>query len=297
MALQKIVVIVNKKWEAAPVLCVFRAPYAAGSLASSRPSEWKTGMAYPAPQPWPDQAGKYDFAFRHTLQFGNTRVECWCLADFEDTSDSGKKSAYIPLIVASGAPDLVIAVGTAAAMAPVRQGSVVAGCRAFMHDPQTKPTPTQPSWPSPLLDTMMESAFASSLSGVIGALPTAWQLSVRSHLVRPPNGRQSPDVLMDAFCIAVGDVNADPAKYKITDPLCVDACKKADPKARVGSIETTSALIRAKTDPAPFMFISGIANSLGFYNRDIADNEYAQNFAASHNAGVLLAWLLPALLA
>ena len=29
----------------------------------------------------------------------------------------------------------------------------------------------------------------------------------------------------------------------------------------------------------------------------ILDNEYAQNFAVSHNAGVVLAWLLPALVA
>ncbi|MDQ2834496.1 MAG: hypothetical protein M3Y50_12250 [Acidobacteriota bacterium] len=297
MAIHKIVVIANKKWEAAPILGVFRAPYAVGSFASSRPAEWKSGMPYPVPQPWPDQAGQHDFAFRYTLQFGDARAECWCLADFEDTSDSGKKSAYIPLTIASGAPDLVIAVGTAAAMAPLPQGSVVAGTRAFMHDPQTRPAPAQPSWPAPMLDTMMESTFAKSLAAVIAGLPTAWPINVRSRLLRPPSGRQTPELLMDASCIAVGDVNADAAKYKITDPLCVDACKKVDPEARVGSIETTSALIRAKTDPAPFMFISGIANSLGFFNRDIADNEYAQNFAASHNAGVLLAWLLPALLA
>ena len=46
----------------------------------------------------------------------------------------------------------------------------------------------------------------------------------------------------------------------------------------------------------PFMFISGIANELGFLNRDVFDVEYAENFTASHNTGVVLAWLLPALL-
>ena len=91
MALQRVVVIVNKKWEAAPILGVFRAPYSAGSLASARPAEWQPGKPYPAPQAWPDASGQYTFDYRYTLLFGTARVECWCLADFEDTSDSGKK--------------------------------------------------------------------------------------------------------------------------------------------------------------------------------------------------------------
>jgi hypothetical protein len=296
MPLQRIVVIVNKTWEAAPILGVFRAPYS-GTGASSRSAEWKTGKPYPVPQPWPDPSGQYNFSYRYTMQFDNTRVECWCLADFEDTSDSGKKSAYIPKTVAAGEPDLVIAVGTAAAPGPVPQGSVVAGCRAFMHDPQVRPAPPQPTWPAALLDTMMDSSFAPTLTVVLAKLPTAWSISVGSRLVRPPNHTGPPEILIDPAFVAVADVNADPAKYKITDPLSVDACKKTDPHSRIGSIETTSALIRAKTDPAPFLFVSGIANCLGYYNRDIADNEYAQNFAASHNAGVVVAWLLPALLA
>jgi len=297
MALQRVVVIVNKKWEAAPILGVFRAPYPAGSLASARPAEWQPGKPYPAAQAWPDASGQYDFAYRYTLSFGAARVECWCLADFEDTSDSGKKSAYIPQIVATGMPDLVIAIGTAAALASVPRGSIVAGCRALMHDPQVKPAPTQPTWPAGMLEKMMESSFAPTLGPVRAGLATAWGLNVGSRFLFPPNHAGVPEILIDPAYVAVGDVNADPAKYKITDPQAVDACRKADPKALIGSIETTIALIRAKTDPAPFMFISAIANHLGYFNRDIADNEYVQNFAASHNAGVILAWLLPTLLA
>jgi hypothetical protein len=297
MALQRVVVIVNKRWEAAPILGVFRAPYAAGSLASARPREWRSGVPYPDPQPWPDASGQYNFAYRYTLQFDKTRVECWCLADFEDTSDSGKKSVYVPQIAASGMPDLVIAVGTAAAPASVPQGSIIVGCRAFMHDPQVKPAPAQPTWPAAMLDKMMESSFSATLDAVRSGLPTAWGLGAGSRLLLPPNHAGVPEVRIAPDYVAVGDVNADPAKYKITDPQAVDACRKADPKALIGSIETTSALIRAKTDPSPFMFMSAIANHLGYFNRDIADNEYAQNFAASHNAGVVLAWLLPALLA
>ena len=70
----------------------------------------------------------------------------------------------------------------------------------------------------------------------------------------------------------VADVNVtDYTKYKIGDRETVDLCKKTDPRVRIGSIDTTLALIRAKTDPASFLFIAGIANELGFMNRDVSE--------------------------
>jgi len=91
MKLQRIVVIVNKKWEAAAVLNVFRAPYTALSRISAKPFEWPVGKSYPLPNYWPDSRGTHNFEYRYVLQFGDIRVECWCLADFEDTSDSGQE--------------------------------------------------------------------------------------------------------------------------------------------------------------------------------------------------------------
>src|SRR5258705_1824874 len=113
--MKKILIVVNKKWEAAPILGIFRAPYSASRI-SARPVEWSSGEAYPSPQLWPDSTSSYNFEYRYVLNPSSCRVECWCLADFEDISDSGKKSAYIPKIVASGQPDLVIAVGTTASL-------------------------------------------------------------------------------------------------------------------------------------------------------------------------------------
>ena len=127
----RIVVIINKQWEAAPIRAVFECPYAAGTLASARPHQWN-GKPYPPVVPWPDTSGT--FSFRYTLSVDRIRVEFWCLADFEDTSDSGKKSTFIPEIINAGSPpDLVIGVGTAASIASERQGSVFVGCRSFMH--------------------------------------------------------------------------------------------------------------------------------------------------------------------
>jgi hypothetical protein len=63
----------------------------------------------------------------------------------------------------------------------------------------------------------------------------------------------------------------------------------------IASVETTTALIQAKSGNTPFLFISRIANETGFFSRDVSATEYAQNFVASHNMGVVLAWLLPRL--
>jgi hypothetical protein len=293
--MKKIVIIVNKKWEAAPILGVFKAPYS-GSRASARPFEWTSGEAYPSPQMWPDPSSPYNFEYRYLLTTSSCRIECWCLADFEDTSDSGKKSVYIPKIVAGGQPDLVVAIGTAASLVQHSQGSVIVGCRAFMHDPKINPAPTQPEWPGALLDKMMPSAFEPTFSRALSVLPTAWHIEVRKRILRAVAQPSEVKLRIDAALTTVADVNvADYTKYKITDPQTVDACKTADPQVRIGSIDTTLALIRAKTDPAPFLFVSGIANELGFMNRDVTDTEYPENFVASHNAGVVVAWLLPIL--
>ena len=163
-----------------------------------------------------------------------------------------------------------------------------------MHDPGVNEKPIQPNWPADKLDTMVESAFAAEFTQIVSDLPTAWRIDVSRRLLMPSSGMGRPQLFLDAEFIAVGDVNVqDNSKYKITDPPSVDACHKADGTARIGSIDTTSALIRAKTEPAPFLFLSGIANELGFFNRDVGDFEYAQNQVAAHNVGVVLAWLLP----
>lgn len=301
---KRIVVIVNKTWEAAPILGVFSAPYAAGSQASSRPLNWTGTQPYPAPVMWPDPASPGRFPWRYTLSFGDTRVECWCLADFKDTSDSIVKSTFIPQIVQAQAekPDLVIAVGTAASVVCGLQGSVVVGCRAFMHDarPNDPPPASRPAtWPSAKIDKIMESEFSHALRAMMRGVFPAWMTSAQQRMLKARNGASEIQILIDPVLIAVGDVNvgSDYTLYAVKDPESLAACLKADPHARMGSIETTSALIRAVTDPAPFLFISGIVNDMGQLTRDVNPTEYAQNFSGAHNAGVILAALLPAIVA
>jgi hypothetical protein len=87
------------------------------------------------------------------------------------------------------------------------------------------------------------------------------------------------------------------SQYPFKDPEALNACLKVDHSARIASIETTNALIRAMIDPLPFVFVSAIVNDMGQLARDVNPTEYAQNFVGAHNAGVVLAALLPQIVA
>ena len=60
----------------------------------------------------------------------------------------------------------------------------------------------------------------------------------------------------------------------------------------MASIETTHGIIRAAS-AAPFLFVSGITDTVGRFDLEVTPRVYAQNVVAAHNAGVTLAWLLP----
>jgi hypothetical protein len=72
---------------------------------------------------------------------------------------------------------------------------------------------------------------------------------------------------------------------------------RSTPKKIVGSVETTHGLIRLVVPSPQFLFVSGIANRLGYFNMEAAPRNYALDFVVAHNAGVTLAWMLPILLA
>jgi hypothetical protein len=130
------------------------------------------------------------------------------------------------------------------------------------------------------------------------------QLELDSTFRQMVAGRMTPaprmpssalDLRATALCSAVSEVNiVDRNDYGKYDEHAVELARQngADP---AGSVETTHGLVRLTSD-APFAFISGIANRLGRFNDEVtADNPYAQNFAAAHNAAVVAAWLIPEL--
>ena len=60
----------------------------------------------------------------------------------------------------------------------------------------------------------------------------------------------------------------------------------------IGSMETTHGLIRLTWKDTPFLFVSGLVNRTLLFNVETSPRFYAQNFAAAHNAGITIGYLL-----
>jgi len=288
MATKRIIIIINKTWEASAILGAFRSPY--NGKVSAKPLEWAPGKPYPTLQDHNSAGSSYHFC----LAFGTTLVELWCLADFADTSDSGVKCGIVPKIISAGSiPDLIIAAGTAASQDSKRNGNVVVGGRTFIHDPGFNPVPPAPNWPTEtagLMDHILESGFEWS------RLAAGATKDIVLRFILPQANAGCPQVIIDKDQVSVGDVNVtDPSQYPEGDARALAACRKADPQVKIGSIDTTLALVRALVRNIPFIFVSGISNQLGQFASEVQPFPFSQNCAASQNIGVTLAWLLPLL--
>jgi hypothetical protein len=120
------------------------------------------------------------------------------------------------------------------------------------------------------------------------------RLSIDTRLSPVPSyGASNLAFIPAANYIALSDLNiTNYDDYVWADPVAVKDCTTNNPASPIGSIETTHGLIRSMSD-APFLFVSGITNRLGYLNQEQAPRAVAQNFSAAHNAGIALAWLLP----
>ena len=288
-----IVVVANKWWEAAPLLGVFRNPYACPDsftqLAELAPGTLATPTSCdPSPLP------------RLRLRVRAATVSVWCLQDLMNPSVNGsltiEKARVLPrLFEWEGEPRLVMAFGTAAdPQKESRNGTVVVGSSVFIHNPYAgRPEPAR-QWEPPRPDAVVDSAAAPLIDG----LPDAWLGEVARRTLTPPNaGAPRPGALVGSGLVSVGVVNVTDYKdYDWTDQQALDAFAAAAPGATPASLETTHGVIRSASE-APFLYVSGYVNGVGQFQQQTAANTYSQNFAGAHNAGVALAWLLDALAA
>ena len=96
--------------------------------------------------------------------------------------------------------------------------------------------------------------------------------------------------------VALSEVNiTNYDDYAWTDRLAFERFRAENPAAPGGSIETTHALIRIMSD-APFIFVSGLTDRLGYFNQDLGPRTVGQNFLAAHNAGIAVVWTLALIL-
>ena len=292
---RRVVVVVNKWWEFEPVMNVLLND-------NARPAAelgWPTLLNFPArtallaPPP------------RAAFDLDHVQAELWCISDLlasyaeKFQSSSEKKMDRLPLICMGPgrpAPDLVIAMGTAACPLPVnKNGSVVVGTGVFMHDghPESDPNPLS-KWRYEHFDEVVSSSLEPrAFDAIAGAFDR--EEALKRFLPPPLNPDPAgPEILAAHEYVALGSVNVtDYTEYDAKDKETLDAFTASHPLADGPSLETTHGLIRVASGHSPFMFISGIVDRAFHFHEDVSPRSYAQNTCGAHNAGIVLAWLLP----
>lgn len=152
-------------------------------------------------------------------------------------------------------------------------------------------------WDSSCVQAMLEPTISPEFfsKGYINSIQAEAELR---FIVPPVNAAPHRTIIAARNFTALATVNVtNYDDYAWTDAQSLQAIRNADSRAVIGSIETTHALIRARSGNLPFIFISAITDRLGHFNVEVSSRNYAQNFACAHNAGVVLSWLLPQIVA
>jgi hypothetical protein len=223
------------------------------------------------------------------------------MAGTNHSNSKVKVEQVLPAIFGTGpAPDFVVAFGTASFPdATPYNGCVVAGTNAYLFNPYRNPPagvvhdPTGDWDDAAEVGTLLTSNSGRGVFPLLSNSPNT-RLSIDTRLTPAPSYAATPPVFVPAANhIALSDLNiTNYDDYVWADPMALKDCLAKNPAYPVGSVETTHGLVRSMSD-APFLFLSGITNRLGYLNEEQAPHAITQNFAAAHNAGIALAWLLP----
>ena len=93
--------------------------------------------------------------------------------------------------------------------------------------------------------------------------------------------------------VALGDLNVtNYTEYTGKDEETLKAFTDKYNISLARSLESTHGLIRKQSN-SPFIFVSGITDRVGHFDDEVGLRPYAQNTSAAHNAGVVVAWMLP----
>jgi len=112
-------------------------------------------------------------------------------------------------------------------------------------------------------------------------------------------GSSSPIIRTGLTDVALGTLNVtDYNEYKFKDPETVRAFDGQAHSDQAVSLETTHGLIRLASDPAPFLFATGITDNFLHFDDQVGGLATAdpQNFAAAYNAGIAIRYMLAGLM-
>lgn len=274
---RRALIVANKWWEADPLIAVLSSAFSAPSMVSFIPQNVVPGL-------------------RGHIEAARGRVEVWCIQELMSPSKSGsnteEKVRVLAPVLAEGDIVLVVAFGTAAT--PTEEsynGCVTVGTRTFCHDPEAPDTRSHwiPSYPDVIVDSPLGPA-------AFQAMTRALEAEAQTRLLPPPiNPAAALTVTSDYNSVALSDINVTNYKdYVWADQRVTDAFLALKQPGPMGSLETTHAVIRACTT-APFMFVSGITDRAGYFDKEVSPAPYGQNFVAAHNAAIAAAWMIPAI--
>jgi len=233
-------------------------------------------------------------------------VDVWCVSDLlEKTDPSGSSSSAKATHMkaklfkpAEASPDLVIAVGTAgtASEVPNRSGGVAVGGQVFLHNahpPRTPDANPKSDWSDPRQETLISPSIDKPFFEQIAAFDSASALLHFLPVRR--NASVSPIITVGLTDVGLGTINVtDYNEYKFKDRETVASYNAQGHSATAVSLETTHGLIRLASDPAPFLFVTGIANAFLHFDEQVGGPALAdaQNFAAAYNAGITVRYML-----
>ena len=294
---RRILIVANKSWEVDPLLAVLTSDY-------GRPSPFPKMIPPPVATVTMGDGTPKSIPARMAFASATAVCEVWCIKDLMDPAksqaSSEEKGRVLPSLAAAGSPpELVIAFGTAATEdARSYNGSVVVGSKAYVHNPYAESPNPQSNWNPPIVDRVIEEDDPSVSKQIILLLGGERRPFVEQRLLRPPLNPADPPVLLpSSAAVALSNVNiTDPDNYVWADEEVTKAFSRSAGNNTVGSIETTHGVIRLVLPSPQFLFVSGIADRLGYFNMEVGPRLYAQNFVAAHNAGVAMASMVPALM-
>ncbi|MBU7009150.1 MAG: hypothetical protein HXS46_00550 [Theionarchaea archaeon] len=299
---KRALIVVNKWWECIPVMSV---------LLNNEASPPEVGWPYPLYYPLKNHELSHNP--QAVFQLSHVRIEVWCISDLLAKypnescyqSSSERKMDEMPLIFQySPQPaDLVVAVGTAAGCpADVNvNGSVICGANVFLHNSHPKGENPCSNWQKGPFDTVIPSSLSENEFKMITDIKTMSDV-VKRFLVPPLNPAPAGGQLIaDYNYVALGTVNVtDYGEYEKKDEETLNAYKEKKYDPSLGrSLETTHGLIRVvaginrKNGKVPFLFVSGIVDRVSHFDEDVNPRPYAQNTTGAHNAGIVVAWMLP----
>ncbi len=295
--MKHITVVANKRWEADALV---------GVLASreARPSYLRSPQLVNQPPDTTDNLYAPIDSPRALIMVSDSdgnqscEVSVWCIEDMmlpdSHKSSTEKKWPILKNQIMSVTRDLVVAFGTAAHPDHrSHNGCVVLGNNIFIYNPYPNGENKDSKWNHAKTEQLVRSGASDKF---FDKITPQLRVEIEKRFINPPNNPATDLlVLHSQELLSVGVVNiTDYSDYAWADHRTIERARAANITAPIGSMETTHGIIRLASD-SPFLFISGIADRVGFFDVEVNPRTYAQNFTAAHNAGVALAWLIPVL--